>query len=79
MNKFLKKLQYKNELKGIRLKVQFLLEEAQLGRATKVDIDYWDLYIERLTELSKNNISGAEEFLKFTIEMYEKYIEKLKE
>lgn len=79
MNKFLRKLQYKQEFKAIKPKIKFLLEQAQLGTATNSDVAFWQLYIERLEELKDNNISGANDFLLFTIEMYDKYIKKLEE
>lgn len=76
----LKKIKYKSELNLIKNKLDFLTEEALCKRSTKADIVFWDSLLDRLFDIKKENVlPQSEEYYKYYKNVYDKYIETLKE
>lgn len=73
--KFLKVMRYRNELEGIIIRLDCLLKDAKDGNATKVDNDYWIMFLERMYEIKESNLIGdINEKYSYYKGKYEKYI-----
>lgn len=73
-----KKSKYKNEVSLIRVKLEFLSQEAISNRATKADVPFWDTLLGRLDEINKecNNVNGSKELYDYYLNIYKKYVNK---
>lgn len=75
--KFLDKIKYKQEMKTLMFKLGYLLEEARNGKATKADVKFWDIYLERLKEINETGlIKNSGDVYKYYLDNYNKYINK---
>ena len=73
----IKRYRAKNELKLIKLKLNYLFEEFSMGHSNRADKKYWEFYISRIDELLEKGLINSDEEIELYKTIYTKNIKEI--